>query len=323
MPRKTQKPVSRKPKTPAPRKARAIKVQPPPAKLKVQARADGLRVEPIRVRIGDVAARAEPMARPTGAHHGVQALDGGVTTIDVYDVIGGWGMDARMFRDMLKQIDTPVIRLRINSPGGSVFDAVAMYNDLLAHPARVEVQIVGLAASAASLLAMAGNRIEIADNAFFMIHNSWVALAGDRNELAKTAKVLERIDTAMRRTYALRTELSGDEIGEMMDAETWMDAGDAVAMGFADAAMSTADEEAAAQARAFDLSVYVNAPDVLKGSGKTATVKTASAAPAVADALPDLSAITAALSRLEATMKGSTLNAQHTRSDQAVSVPAA
>lgn len=301
MPRKT---TAKAKKPAAPRKPKAIKA-PKASKLKVQARATpadkGLKVQPINVRIGEFRVSGEPMRRPVNAHFDIQALSDDVTVIDVYDVIGDWALNARTFREALRAVKTSTIQLRINSPGGSVFDAVAMYNDLIAHPARVEVQIVGLAASAASILAMAGNSIEIADNAFIMIHNSWSYVVGDRREMASAARTLERVDNAMRKTYAARSGLAVEEIGDMMDAETWLDAGDAVAMGFAD---TTTDTTADAQA-AFDLSVYVKVPDVLKGSSTKAKAKPV--APQVAPS-PDFAAVSAALARLEATLKG-TLNA--------------
>lgn len=277
------------------------------------------RPAPIRTRAAAAGQHVAKMARPVGAHFEVYALagDADVTTIDIYDVIGEWGVNARTFREALNNVRTGTIQLRINSPGGSVFDAVAMYNDLVAHPARVEVQITGLAASAASLLAMAGDTIEIADNAFFMIHNTWTVVAGDRREMASAARTLERFDASFAKTYARRTGIEVDELHEMMDAETWLDAGDAVDLGFAD---STVDAVEDVKGK-YDLSAYVNAPSALMGSGNTAPQPSSEDTPVEAPA-PDLSSIEAALARLMTTMKGSTNAQQNAGTHSASSVAA-
>lgn len=286
-------------------KAKPKPISPPKGKRRdVQARvatsAENSRPAPIRVRTGELkASKGELMHRPDGAHFDVYALAGeDVTTIDVYDVIGDGGLSARMFREALNAVRTSTIVLRINSPGGSVFDAVAMYNDLVAHPARIEVQIVGLAASAASLLAMAGDSIEIADNAFIMIHNTWTVVAGDTREMASAARTLERFDAAFARTYSSRAGISTAEAAELMNAETWLDAGDAVDMGFADRTTDTTEEVNGC----FDLSSYVNAPSALRGSGNKAPRPAANKQ--IEAAAPDLSPIAAALARLEANMRG-------------------
>lgn len=199
--------------------------------------------------------------RSTGRAFETQAA-AGTAEIDLYDEIGYWGVSALDFRKTLNSITASRITLSINSPGGDVFDGIAMYNDLLNHPAEVEVRITGLAASAASLIAMAGDKITIAENSFLMIHNAWGVGIGNRNDLRELADVLEKIDGALSATYEARTGIDGEEISEMMDAETWLGAKDAVDLGFADATMGAAEARAT-----FDLSVFNNVPGGLVADG--------------------------------------------------------
>lgn len=190
---------------------------------------------------------------------------GDVTEIELYDEIGFWGVSAKEFGQKLRAVSGGVIHLKINSPGGDVFDGIAMYNDLVNHPAKVHVEVTGFAASAASLIAMAGDEISIADNAFFMIHNAWTLAIGDRNAIGEVADVLEQIDGALALTYAKRTGIDIDEIAQMMDAETWLSGADAVDQGFADNVGAKTEAKAA-----FDLSCFANVPEGLRGiSAKT------------------------------------------------------
>lgn len=184
--------------------------------------------------------------------------DHDVAEIDLYDEIGFFGISAKDFKKQLDGISASTIKLRINSPGGNVFDGIAMFNDLVDHPAIIEVEVTGIAASAASLIAMAGDTITIAENAFLMIHNAWGIVIGNRHDMDDVAKVLEKIDGALALTYANKTGMDRDEIADLMDAETWLTAEEAVDQGFAD----DAGEEAEASAR-FDLSTFKNTPEVL------------------------------------------------------------
>ena len=152
-----------------------------------------------------------------------------------YEEIGYWGIDAKMFADTLQEIgDVDRIVLRLNSPGGDAFDGVAIFNSLVSHPAAVTVRVDSLAASAASLVAMAGDRIEMAENAFLMIHAPWTVAMGNADELRSVAKTLEKLADSYAGTYASRRKLSADEVGEMLADETWLNASEAVEAGFAD-----------------------------------------------------------------------------------------
>lgn len=196
-------------------------------------------------------------ARAVGTKFDAKVEDGG-TVIDLYDEIGYWGTDARGFRARLKDA-TGDITLRINSPGGDVFDGIAIYNDLLAYDGKVKVEVVGLAASIASIIAMAGDEITIADNAMFMIHNAWTIGVGNRHDMADVAATLTKIDDALARTYAARTTTGIRSIKQMMDDETWLTAKEAKEAGFATSVGSAADVKAR-----FDLSVFSCVPDSLK-----------------------------------------------------------
>lgn len=192
---------------------------------------------------------------------------GKVGEIWLYDSVGaGWfgGMSANDFvRELrgLGKVDT--INLHINSPGGSVFDGVAIYNALKSHPAAVEVDVDGVAASIASVIAMAGEEIRIADNAMMMIHDPYTMAAGDASELRKSADLLDQIAAVIRTTYAKRTGLDEATIGAMMAEETWMSAAEAYAQGFADL---VTEEQRAAASMNFDFSQFKHAPPAVNAS---------------------------------------------------------
>jgi ATP-dependent Clp protease protease subunit len=185
--------------------------------------------------------------------------DDGATQIDLYDEIGFWGVTAKGFRSRLKDATGDIV-LRINSPGGDVFDGIAIYNDLLAYEGKVKVEVVGVAASIASIIAMAGDEVVIAPNAFFMIHNAWTIGVGNRHDMTDIATTLGKIDEAMARTYAAQTTSGIRSIKQMMDDETWLDAKESVEAGFATSILPAADSGAKAK---FDLSVFSNPPKAL------------------------------------------------------------
>ncbi len=126
------------------------------------------------------------------------------------------------------------VTIRINSPGGDVFEGVAIHNALAQHEGKVTVHIDALAASAASVIAMAGDEIHIAANAMVMIHRAWTWTAGNANDLEKEAALLRQIDGTLVATYVARTSQETADIEAMLDAETWLTAEDAKAKGFAD-----------------------------------------------------------------------------------------
>ncbi len=131
------------------------------------------------------------------------------------------------------------ITVEINSPGGHVDAGSEIYTALKRYPGHVTVEIVGLAASAASVIAMAGDEVKISPTAEIMIHNAWMTTSGDKKDKAKDAKVLSSTDEGLVNAYAIRTGKSREELLKLMDEETWMNAQEAVELGFADEIMFT------------------------------------------------------------------------------------
>jgi len=156
---------------------------------------------------------------------------GGVTEILLYDEIGWYGVTAKDFVLALAQAGDGPVHLRINSPGGDVFDGMAIYNALRAHPAPVTVTVDGIAASAASFIAMAGQTIAMAETSMLMIHNAWGLVIGNRLDMLETAAVMEKIDGQLAAIYAGRSGKPVGDFAAMMDAETWFTASEAQAIG--------------------------------------------------------------------------------------------
>jgi len=156
----------------------------------------------------------------------------------IYEEIGtGWfgGLSAKKFADDLKALGKlDKITLRLNSPGGDVFDGIAIYNILKQSPAQVTVYIDGLAASIASIIAMAGDEIYMAGNATMMIHRAWGITVGNSQDMAEMGETLAKLDGTLAGTYSKRTGIDWGEVSQMMAAETWMNADEALAKGFVD-----------------------------------------------------------------------------------------
>ena len=153
--------------------------------------------------------------------------------ISIYDAIGSFDVNAKQFVDELKEINADTINLRINSPGGSVIDGNAMFNALQRHPAKVITHIDGLAASMASVIAMAGDEVHMADNALLMIHNPWTFSMGDADELRADADLLDKMSASILSAYG-RSQYEAEEIKDLMDAETWFTAQEAFDAGLVD-----------------------------------------------------------------------------------------
>ena len=160
-------------------------------------------------------------------------------TIGLYGVIGksldGTGWTASKMAGVLRNIGARDVVLNINSPGGDVFEGLAMYNLLRDHPGEVTARIIGVAASAGSFVAMAADRIEIAKAASMMIHNTQSIAIGDRNAMRETADWMEQFDALLAEIYADRTGKPARAIAKLLDAETWLMGSAAVDQGFADA----------------------------------------------------------------------------------------
>lgn len=186
-------------------------------------------------------------------------------TISVLDPIGsdmwGDGVTAKRIAAALRAIGSAPVTVNVNSPGGDYFEGLAIYNLLRNHPERVTVNVLGIAASAASVIAMAGDEVRIARAGFLMIHNTWIVAAGDRHALREVSDWLEPFDTAAVEIYAARSGIAAADLGQMLDRETWIGGQSAIDQGFADALLpadmlGTSDGSAAASMRAerkFDL----------------------------------------------------------------------
>jgi len=189
----------------------------------------------------------------------------------LYDQVGeGWfgGMSAKTFvAEMQKLGKVDVINLHINSPGGSVFDGVAIYNSLKSHPARIEVDVDSVAASIASLIAMSGDEIRMAANAMMMIHDPMGVTVGSADDMRKTADLLDQVKGVIASTYANRTGKKEAEIAALMTEETWMTADDAQKQGFADL---VTEEQRIAACTGFDFSNFRRTPSQLTGKARPA-----------------------------------------------------
>lgn len=164
------------------------------------------------------------------------------------------------FVKAIRDLDVDTIHLRINSPGGSVFAARAMEQALREHGAKVVVHIDGIAASAATFIAMAGEEVIMAKGAMFMIHKAWTGMWGNANDLRKEADLLDKIDGTLAETYAAKTGKDLEQVAEWMAQETWFTADEALENGFATSVASGGDAQAGAHASAWNLSAYANAP---------------------------------------------------------------
>jgi len=179
------------------------------------------------------------------------AAQSGENTITIFDVIGedwwGDGVSANRIAAALRSLGGEDVTVHINSPGGDMFEGLAIYNLFREYQGKVTVKVLGLAASAASIIAMAGDEVQIGRGAFLMIHNAWIMAAGNRNDFREYADYLEPFDKAMADIYAARSGMPVEEIQSLMDKESFIGGSDSVTRGLADALLSsdeiTSDEE--------------------------------------------------------------------------------
>lgn len=168
----------------------------------------------------------------------IRASSEDVNSISILDPIGqsmdGTGVTAKRVGAALRAMGKNDVTVNVNSPGGDFFEGVAIYNMLRDHPGKVTVRVMGLAASAASVIAMAADELQMGDGAFLMIHNAWALAVGNRHDMRAAADQLEPFDQAMANVYAARTGLPVKRVQQMMDAETWINSQTAVAEGWAD-----------------------------------------------------------------------------------------
>ncbi|TRO14349.1 Clp protease ClpP [Ectopseudomonas mendocina] len=201
--------------------------------------------------------------KPAESWYSIKALSRGVAEILLYDEIGAWGITAQQFARELKALgDLSLISLRIHSPGGDVFEGTAIYNLLKHHPARVEAHIDGLAASMATVIAMAADTIYMPENAMMMVHRPWGIQGGEADDMRRYADLLEKIEDTMVAAYMAKTGKSQEDIKALLKAETWMDGREAVEAGFAD--QLTEPLAAAAQLNSKRMQEFAHMPEALK-----------------------------------------------------------
>lgn len=173
-------------------------------------------------------------------------------TVTIFDVIGedfwtGGGFTAKRMAGALRAIGKNPVTVKVNSPGGDMFEGIAIYNLLREHPAKVSIEVMGWAASAASIIAMAGDEIRMGLGTFMMVHNAWGMVVGNRHDMRDAADLFEGFDQAIVDIYAARAKIDRKAIEKLMDAETFMGPSEAVEKGFAD---SVADDLKADDAQA-------------------------------------------------------------------------
>jgi len=164
------------------------------------------------------------------------AADDEDRTISIYDVIGydwwtGEGVTTKRIAGALRSLGAGPVTVNVNSPGGDMFEGLSIYNLLREHQGEITVKVLGLAASAASVVAMAGDKVQIARAGFLMIHNCWVLAQGNRHDLREFADTMEPFDAAMADIYAARSGLDLAEVQRQMDGETWIGGSQAIEQG--------------------------------------------------------------------------------------------
>lgn len=207
----------------------------------------------------------------------------------IFDVIGadffGEGLTAKSVRKELDALgEVEDILVRINSPGGNVWDGIAIFNMLKEHAAQVHVQVEGIAASAASLIAMAGDLITMGEGSMMMIHNPYGLAIGDGNELRKAADMLDKVKSEFVDIYSRRSGAAADDVGTMMDEETWMNGAEAVDKGFADERTNEQAQLAAGTDWDRIVSLFKHPPKSLTRSGGAQQLAAAAVSPKSAHA---------------------------------------
>ena len=157
-----------------------------------------------------------------------------ISDVYLFNDIGTFGITAQSFIDEIKEYENQELNIHINSLGGEVFEGMAIYSIIQRRKAKTTVYIEGIAASIASVIALAADEVIMSDNSLLMIHNAWGGTQGDAKDMRKQADVLDKITNEIAEVYVKKTRLPYNEIIEMMSEETWLTAEEAVALGFVD-----------------------------------------------------------------------------------------
>lgn len=239
--------------------------------------------------------------------------------ISIFDAIGydpwtGEGFTAKRMSAALRSIGaTTPVQVKINSPGGDFFEGVTLYNLLREHQAEVTIRVLGIAASAASIVAMAGDRIEISVASSLMIHNAWAVVIGNRHDLDQASNTLATFDGSMADIYAARTGIDRKKIVSMMDAETWINADTAVSTGWADVKINEPVRHESASSKSTRTIAVAEA--ALARAGMTRKERrellrdlTSGTPSAAAHAMPGAGELAAAIARLQQNLTQGTLS---------------
>lgn len=180
----------------------------------------------------------------------------------IYDIIDDfWGIGAKDFKQFLEMnSDAQEIHIHINSPGGSAFEGRAIASLIRAFKGVTVCHVDGIAASAASVVAVACDEVRMGVGTMLMIHNAWSVVGGNKDDFIAQAELLEKCDQAMAADYEMKTGLAHEEIVNMMNAETWLSADEAVEKKFADMIDLNAEKQ---DTSAFNLAAYNNTPENL------------------------------------------------------------
>ena len=175
-----------------------------------------------------------------------------VTEVMIYDEIGLYGVNAKSFVEEIKEIPKSAsVLLRINSPGGSVVDGLAIYDAVNRLPQKVTSRIEGIAASMASVIALAADEVVMSENSLYMIHNVWGGEVGDSDDLRKAADLMDKMSDRLVNIYVSKTGKSEEQVRSWMDEETWFDSSEAFESGFINSI-----EEPIRMAAKFDIDKY-------------------------------------------------------------------
>lgn len=191
-----------------------------------------------------------------GNWYSIENKKNDTAVVYIYDEIGFWGVEASVFVKDLRDIDAKTIELHVNSPGGEVFDGVAIYNALKVHPAHVKVVVDALAASSASFITQAGDEVVMTRNASMMIHDAMALAIGNEDDMLEAAALLSRISDNIADIYAVNAGGSVEEWRALMKEEVWFTASEAVEAGLATEMLDATDEEAEKATNKWDLSIF-------------------------------------------------------------------
>ena len=209
-----------------------------------------------------------PFSRRTTGSYSLDIQDKKESTVYIYDEIGYFGVGAEQFVKDLNNIKTDTVNIRINSPGGYVFDGTAIYNAIKQHPSNTVVHIDGIALSIASVIALAADEVRMADNAYMMIHEPWSMVAGNSKIMRDEADLLDKVGGTIRKVYAKKAGIDEAEASKWMkvNEETWFTAEEALENGLVDFIYDSDTEEDVIENKVdFDLSIFAKVPDALMG----------------------------------------------------------